>query len=61
MDKEIPGYCICIKCGYSMPAPKGVDCSQLKCPKCGSPMRNALPEIDRLEIKDPKQPDEQIE
>ena len=37
---DIIGYCVCTKCGYSMPAPKGLDCGLMKCPKCQSPMRS---------------------
>ncbi|MBD3249656.1 hypothetical protein GF336_06440 [Candidatus Woesearchaeota archaeon] len=37
--KEQIDRCVCERCGFSMPAPKGVDCSQVRCPKCGSAMR----------------------
>ena len=39
-NKDILGYCVCTSCGFSMPAPKGIDCSQMKCPKCRAPMRS---------------------
>jgi len=31
--------CRCSKCGYSMPHVKGVPCSTIMCPRCGTPMR----------------------
>jgi predicted amidophosphoribosyltransferase len=31
--------CICPKCGEEVPhAKRGVPCSQVNCPKCGTPM-----------------------
>lgn len=51
MQKDMIGYCACTKCGFSMPAPKGVDCGQAICPKCGSPMRNGGTGFNPLEIK----------
>jgi len=30
------GYCICKKCGYKVKHKRGVPCSTIKCPKCGS-------------------------
>lgn len=30
------GYCFCEQCGYKINHQRGVPCSELKCPKCGS-------------------------
>jgi len=30
------GYCVCEKCGYKTPHQRGIPCSDLKCPKCGT-------------------------
>ncbi|MBD3354583.1 hypothetical protein GF361_01200 [Candidatus Woesearchaeota archaeon] len=54
--KQNPGQetidrCVCTKCSYSMPAPKGIDCSQIKCPKCGAPMRTGGAGISPVEVK----------
>ena len=32
------GECVCQKCGTTIPHTPGQVCSQLACPKCGSPM-----------------------
>ncbi|MGC9003960.1 MAG: hypothetical protein ACP5KZ_04555 [bacterium] len=32
------GECICPNCGTVVPHKRSVPCSQMKCPKCGSPM-----------------------
>lgn len=31
--------CVCPSCGEKAPHQRGVPCSQIKCPKCGTPMR----------------------
>ncbi len=31
--------CTCPKCDYSTPHTRSVPCSQMTCPKCGSPLR----------------------
>ncbi|HII29731.1 TPA: hypothetical protein HA317_01550 [Candidatus Woesearchaeota archaeon] len=49
-NTDIIGYCVCTRCGFSMPAPKGVDCSMVRCPKCGGMMRPGGMVEDRLEI-----------
>ena len=49
--KDIIGNCICTKCGYSMPAPRGVDCGQMNCPECGSPMRAGGTGFNPIEMK----------
>ena len=33
------GECICPKCGHRATHQRGTPCSQVMCPKCGSPMR----------------------
>ena len=33
-----PGFCVCNKCKYYMPCMKGLDCSAMRCPLCGSRM-----------------------
>tara|TARA_Y100000310_G_scaffold310148_1_gene355041 strand:- start:88 stop:240 length:153 start_codon:yes stop_codon:yes gene_type:complete len=48
-DKDVIGTCVCTKCGFSMPAPKGVDCSGMKCPKCGGAMKNGGAGFEPLE------------
>jgi len=32
------GNCLCPACGYKTPHPRGTPCSQMACPKCGTPM-----------------------
>ena len=32
------GNCICPNCGHRVPHRRGVPCTQVKCPACGSPM-----------------------
>lgn len=34
--------CICPSCGEKTPHTRGVPCSQVKCPKCGTPMRGVF-------------------
>lgn len=36
----LPKACICTKCGYIVWNP-GTHCPNLRCPKCGGPMRRA--------------------
>ena len=31
-------FCVCPNCGYKTKHKRGVPCSSIKCPKCGSPM-----------------------
>jgi len=31
-----PSSCICPKCGYIVPHTRGIPCTTLKCPECGS-------------------------
>ena len=31
----VGGYCICAKCGKKVPHQQGVQCTTVKCPKCG--------------------------
>ncbi|MEW5937263.1 MAG: hypothetical protein AB1665_05545 [Candidatus Thermoplasmatota archaeon] len=33
------GECVCSNCGYKEPHRIGVPCYNLKCPKCGVPLR----------------------
>lgn len=44
----MPNNCVCAKCKYSIPAPLGVRCSMLKCPRCGSQMREGNPDYSPL-------------
>ena len=30
------GFCVCAKCGEKVPHDRGIRCTELKCPKCGS-------------------------
>ncbi|HHF42132.1 MAG: hypothetical protein DRI99_02195 [Candidatus Aminicenantes bacterium] len=32
------GNCLCPACGHKIPHPRGTPCSQISCPKCGTPM-----------------------
>lgn len=32
------GKCVCSKCGFVTPHQRGMPCTQLNCPKCGSVM-----------------------
>jgi hypothetical protein len=34
--------CVCPKCGEKTPHARGIPCSQVKCPKCGTPMRGVF-------------------
>lgn len=34
----IGGFCICAKCGEKIPHKRGLECTSLKCPKCGHTM-----------------------
>ena len=34
----VGGVCVCAKCGEKMPHQKGVKCTTIKCPKCGTSM-----------------------
>ncbi|MBN2100392.1 DUF5320 family protein [Candidatus Dojkabacteria bacterium] len=34
--------CECPSCGHKQPHARGIPCSQVKCPKCGTPMRGAF-------------------
>jgi len=49
--KETLDRCVCTKCNYSMPAPKGIDCSQVKCPQCGAPMRTGGTGVSPVNVK----------
>lgn len=33
------GYCVCSDCGYREKHRKGIPCSTLKCPKCGTTLK----------------------
>jgi hypothetical protein len=32
------GTCVCPKCGHQKPHERGVPCTQVKCPQCGTTM-----------------------
>ncbi len=32
------GYCVCVQCGHREPHERGMPCTQVRCPKCGSAM-----------------------
>lgn len=32
------GNCICAKCGTTVPHQRGNPCTNLRCPKCGTPL-----------------------
>ncbi len=32
------GKCVCTSCSHALPHTRGVPCTQIKCPKCGSLM-----------------------
>lgn len=32
------GFCVCAKCGEKIQHERGVKCTELKCPKCGTPL-----------------------
>ena len=32
------GYCVCAKCGATVPHQQGIKCTKVKCPECGHPM-----------------------
>ncbi|MCF7920171.1 MAG: hypothetical protein K9N06_09705 [Candidatus Cloacimonetes bacterium] len=34
----IGGSCVCAKCGTKVPHERGIPCTQIKCPKCGTTM-----------------------
>lgn len=34
--------CTCPQCGNTIPHTRGIPCSQIKCPECGTPMRGAF-------------------
>ncbi len=34
----IGGYCVCSECGEKVPHQRGVQCTTVKCPKCGHTM-----------------------
>ncbi|MEA3357034.1 MAG: hypothetical protein U9Q67_01220 [Patescibacteria group bacterium] len=31
--------CTCPKCGHKEPHKRGIPCTEVKCPKCGTPMK----------------------
>jgi len=33
------GYCVCPQCGEKTPHQPGMPCMDMKCPKCGIPLR----------------------
>ena len=36
------GDCVCPKCGFKQTHTRGVPCTQLKCPKCGTNMKGVF-------------------
>jgi hypothetical protein len=36
------GNCVCPSCGKVVPHQRGVPCSSLECPSCGSPMTRSM-------------------
>lgn len=34
--------CECPKCGHKEPHKRGIPCIQVKCPKCGTPLRGEI-------------------
>ena len=51
IEKENLRNCVCTKCNFSMPAPQGVDCSLVKCSRCGSSMRIGGTSATPVEVK----------
>ena len=36
-----PEHCVCCKCGEKVEHQRGIQCAEMKCPKCGASMKNA--------------------
>ena len=49
-QKETLRNCVCTRCNFNMSAPRGIDCSQIKCPRCGALMRIGGTGITPVEI-----------